>query len=51
MRGEDLYLIGVMIPRAGSPPHARGRQHLPKMALWMYGITPACAGKTLALNI
>ena len=33
---------------AGSPPHARGRHPTPGVGVVGIGITPACAGKTLA---
>ena len=48
MRGEDAAW-GVVGPGiTGSPPHARGRLEFPEGQRRPFGITPACAGKTLA---
>ena len=49
MRGEDLNATvggGFLM---GSPPHARGRLQCVSNKERKYGITPACAGKTLPL--
>ena len=46
MRGEDLCLMLFRMPRAGSPPHARGRRAVEHDRRVDGGITPACAGKT-----
>ena len=34
----------------GSPPHARGRLWVETLAIWVSGITPACAGKTYSVR-
>ena len=50
MRGEDLLWHFSLLLSHGSPPHARGR---PTMALFLAikpRITPACAGKTMAIT-
>ena len=46
MRGEDLPCPGVRISSTGSPPHARGRRVRRYLFASVFGITPACAGKT-----
>ena len=46
MRGEDFWHHLMSSNFSGSPPHARGRQVIPKIRLMRVGITPACAGKT-----
>ena len=46
MRGEDAVSFLAGITLKGSPPHARGRQHLATRCMSSSGITPACAGKT-----
>ena len=47
MRGEDLPCPGVRISSTGSSPHARGRRVRRYLFASVFGITPACAGKTL----
>ena len=44
--GED-YFIGL---GQGSPPRVRGKQEYEREAKSIYRITPACAGKTEALE-
>ena len=46
MRGEDHWIDGNAVGRAGSPPHARGRPLTGQRRDVQAGITPACAGKT-----
>ena len=48
MRGEDLPVDDRRDGRWGSPPHARGRLYSEYWNSPWAGITPACAGKTLA---
>ena len=50
MRGEDGNSVSAVISRAGSPPHARGRQFAYFAAISDFRITPACAGKTRVLG-
>ena len=50
MRGEDTVHT-VAEPRyPGSPPHARGRPSTDATGKFPYRITPACAGKTNAVD-
>ena len=51
MRGEDFFAEDRVVPRVGSPPHARGRRRAGMIAAFEERITPACAGKTLSNNI
>ena len=46
MRGEDTRLRADFPVGAGSPPHARGRLDGEFVPAALFGITPACAGKT-----
>ena len=46
MRGEDRKIIFRHTPKWGSPPHARGRRRQSPQRHGIWGITPACAGKT-----
>ena len=46
MRGEDRCFRRRRRGRLGSPPHARGRHQGNRCADKIWGITPACAGKT-----
>ena len=46
MRGEDVVEKGELGVDAGSPPHARGRRYGSLRCAQLWGITPACAGKT-----
>ena len=48
MRGEDLSGLSDVYSEIGSPPHARGRRAYRARRRREGGITPACAGKTLA---
>ena len=50
MRGEDPRVSGVARCLVGSPPHARGRRTRRRSLLRERGITPACAGKTSAMD-
>ena len=46
MRGEDAPLWRPTSFGTGSPPHARGRRISVALPPGLFGITPACAGKT-----
>ena len=46
MRGEDAAANATTSIVAGSPPHARGRRFPCIRVDEIFGITPACAGKT-----
>ena len=46
MRGEDSHGELTDNLREGSPPHARGRLDETGRLSTLFGITPACAGKT-----
>ncbi len=48
MRGEDCDQARADVEEPGSPPHARGRLARESRHSIPFGITPACAGKTLA---
>ena len=48
MRGEDSTFSKRWSAIGGSPPHARGRRRHTGRPCLPGGITPACAGKTLA---
>ncbi len=50
VRGEDRLVIEWPGDGAGTPPRARGRQRIGQDCLPMAGNTPACAGKTPALE-
>ena len=50
MRGEDTRLRADFPVGAGSPPHARGRLDGEFVPAALFGITPACAGKTTRLS-
>ena len=45
MRGEKNSPSAMEYPSGQSPPHARGKEKLPKEWTGNLGITPACAGK------
>ena len=47
MRGEERSLSVDGRGAEGSPPHARGREVGCFLVSGAYGITPACAGKSL----
>mgnify|MGYP001639887470 CR=1 FL=1 len=46
MRGEDVSYYNAEAFTMGSPPHARGRRERSCRYGNVFGITPACAGKT-----
>ena len=46
MCGENNLIITVLSAVAGSPPHVRGKLSLKCRCFCLFGITPACAGKT-----
>ena len=46
MRGEKRILGFLGAGRNGSPPHARGKGTFPTLNAVLFGITPACAGKS-----
>ena len=50
MRGEDDPVDGHCPHPGGSPPHARGRRRPPHAQNVARRITPACAGKTPAVD-
>ena len=49
MCGEKLGSVKKNVARLGSPPHVRGKVHLAATPRLNTGITPACAGKRLAI--
>ena len=51
MRGEDCERRFKLRLDVGSPPHARGRRRVVVHVVHAHGITPACAGKTLLVDI
>ena len=51
MRGEDTVEDAVEGMLEGSPPHARGRRPHGHRGVGRPGITPACAGKTSAVEV
>ena len=46
MRGEQVWLIVLVVLLVGSPPHARGAGNFPLALPDLPGITPACAGSS-----
>ena len=46
MCGEKLYTPCMIAPKVGSPPHVRGKAVSYGNAALLFGITPACAGKS-----
>ena len=50
MCGENRCLIEIEMINAGSPPHVRGKHSKAPKELITTGITPACAGKTVAMS-
>ncbi len=46
MRGEKISTISSDVPPKGSPPHARGKVAIGTPSCFLFGITPACAGKS-----
>ena len=51
MRGEDNRVTSSRYFDFGSPPHARGRLEEFGREVATRRITPACAGKTLGVDI
>ena len=51
MRGEKQYTGARYVPLVGSPPHARGKDFHISTSLPPYRITPACAGKSVYVQI
>ena len=51
MCGENLRLITNILTYLGSPPHVRGKPMIRCLQPQKTGITPACAGKTVEVNI
>ena len=51
MCGENCILTYLYLAGLGSPPRVRGKHHLMFLKHTIIGITPACAGKTLNLNV
>ncbi len=49
MRGEKVIGQDKKFAREGSPPHARGKGFLITMVIFLHGITPACAGKSICI--
>ena len=47
MCGKDVTLDADTPAKSGSPPHVRERLSLLTILCTSFGITPACAGKTL----
>ena len=46
MRGEKERFMAINDKNLGSPPHARGKDMGENQYIVVYGITPACAGKS-----
>ena len=51
MRGEKLSPVCQLRPQGGSPPRARGKASHPAHNGDNLGITPACAGKRIAVRL
>ena len=51
MRGEDVGLLCLLRAGDGSPPIARGRPIAQLFLLSSLGLTPACAGKTVTIDL
>ena len=47
MCGKDRWQCRMQCPKGGSPPHVRERPGNRTTGIVSWGITPACAGKTL----
>ena len=45
--GEKVLVLCMAAPSAGSPPPVRGKAHEHRLNFLAFGITPACAGKSL----
>ena len=48
MCGENFFYHAPALPVSGSPPRVRGKHDVVRGGARDVGITPACAGKTLA---
>ena len=46
MRGEKRVYFTPEELKSGSPPHARGKGRKDRLDVFVFGITPACAGKS-----
>ena len=46
MRGENCLLAFYQVTGVGSSPHARGKQQKLNNVAHVFGLIPACAGKT-----
>ena len=51
VRGEKLIVRSEGLNEAGSPPRARGKVGNAHLIAQHFGITPACAGKSLGVVI
>ena len=51
MRGEKMAIDNEFTDISGSPPHARGKGHVGLVQGGLHGITPACAGKSNAIDL
>ena len=51
MCGEKHRLAQDQMGAKGSPPRVRGKARLPKTFIARFGITPACAGKSVKSNL
>ena len=51
MCGEKRKMELVFLRQTGSPPHVRGKDHVAHPCERFVGITPACAGKSVALDL
>ena len=47
MCGENVVYTSSISVKMGSPPHVRGKRISEGKVQKVYGITPACAGKTM----
>ena len=47
--GENSKFPSVLFCNTGSPPRVRGKPTFPLTSFSLFGITPACAGKTTSL--
>ena len=46
--GEKKWGVRIIFARKGSPPRVRGKDFQPPAVFDVIGITPACAGKSIA---
>ena len=51
MRGEKRLVLVHRKALTGSPPHARGKDDAAEQKSNLFGITPACAGKSSTLSV